>query len=189
MKNSGNKIVWYLTCLSCLLSLPVKGQNIKTTTGNISFSVSAPAKTIKGESKTASVVINLKSGAVSVTVPVKSFAFSNNFVSDTLNTLIRERFNHYYLESDRFPDIGFQGKITLPGKTKTTEQLVFNGKLTLHGVTRDVEGTAVFTISNGRYAVKALLKVIPAEYNIRIPPYIGYMYFKEVNIELTTYPE
>lgn len=189
MNHLRKKIIWYLTCLCCLLSLSVKGQNIRTTKGNISFSVSAPAKTIKGESKTASVVINLKSGAVSVKVPVKSFAFSNNFVSDTLNSLIRERFNNYYMESDQFPEVDFQGKISLQGKTKAAEQLAFNGKLTLHGVTRDVTGKVVIKARNGQYAIKAFLKVIPAEYDIRIPPYIGYMYFKEVDIELAAYSE
>ncbi len=170
MNHSLKRIIGYLSCLCCLLSLSVKAQNLNTATGIISFSVSAPAKTIKGESKTASVVINMKSGAVSVKVPVKSFAFSNNFVSDSLNSLIRERFNNYYMESDRFPEVHFQGKIGLTGKTKAAEQLAFNGKLTLHGITRDVNGNVVITKHNGRYAIKALLKVLPAEYDIRILP-------------------
>ena len=164
--------------------MSVKGQNLKTLTSTISFSVSAPAKTIRAESKTASVTINRKSGAVSVAVPLKSFDFYNNFVSDTLNAVIRERFNNYYMESDRFPEVNFQGNIDLTRKTKGAQQFTFNGKLTLHGVTRDVAGPVVITVQKERYTINASLKVIPAEYDIHIPPYIGYMYFKEVNIQL-----
>lgn len=184
MNHSKKRINWYFTCLCCLLSLSAKAQSLKTTTGQISFSVSAPAKTIKGESKTAFVAVNIKSGEVSVKVAVKSFAFYNNFVSDTLNALIRQRFNDYYMESTRFPEVEFQGKIDLTGKTKAAKLHPFTGKLTLHGVTRDVTGNVLIGTGKGPQQIKALLHVVPSEYDIRIPPYIGYMYFKEVDITL-----
>lgn len=174
--------------LLCLFSHPAFNKEQSSQPGKISFVVSAPAKQIIGESTTLSIAFRPADNKISVSVPVKSFRFTNNFVSDSLNKIISERFNNHYMESDSYPTVSYEGRIInrdeidfnqdgqYPVKTK--------GVLHLHGTAKEVMAEGIVTVKNKRVQLDARLIVKPAEYGIRIPPYIGNIYFREVLIQL-----
>ncbi len=164
------------------------GQQYHTENGTASFEVLAPAKTIKGISEAASIRIDLKQGTVALRVPVRSFRFYNNFVSDTLNAVICERFNTHYMESDRFPVILYTGDMNISdqagGNHRAAAGFRTNGTLTLHGIVHTVSAEGTLDRSSGQAIIHADIVIKPADWGIRIPPYIGDMYFKEVRIDI-----
>ena len=186
----------YLTHTSLLflaiLLFPVTyaaAQQYRTETAASFFQVQAPAKMIKGVSETVTVNLDLKQGTVAVKVPVKTFRFENNFVSDSLNHVIRDRFNAYYMESDRFPLITYTGKLQKTGTQdldkKSSMQFRTEGMLVLHGIERQVTATGSMSLISGEAIVHADITIQPAAWGIRIPSYIGDLYFREVKIEIT----
>ncbi|MDZ7647995.1 MAG: YceI family protein [Cytophagales bacterium] len=65
-------------------------------------------------------------------VPIADFEFEK--------ALMRDHFNEKYLESDKFPQALFQGKLIGYDLTLTGEQKVKGvGQITIHGVSRDLE--------------------------------------------------
>jgi hypothetical protein len=174
-----------------LCSLPVAqtiGQVYRNTAAKAIFEVKAPAKTIEGESHSVSININFKSGAVLLKVPVQSFLFHNNFIADTMNEVIRSRFNSYYLESSLFPEVVYSGTLLQPGSLKPVngKQYTFrsSGKLLLHGVAREVTTEGTLDFRPGSVTVNASITLQPGDYGIRIPSYIGNMYFRQVEIKV-----
>lgn len=173
-----------------ILLFPVRyaaGQQYHTETATSFFQVQAPAKMIKGLSEMVTVNLDLKQGSVMVTVPVKTFRFENNFVSDSLNNVIRDRFNTYYMESSRFPLITYTGKLQKTGTQDNKSPLQFRteGMLLLHGIERQVTATCSLDLISGGAIVHAGITIQPAAWGIRIPSYIGDLYFREVHIEIT----
>lgn len=181
-------ILRYFLLLLLLLPAVYKApaQQYRTTSADASFAVNAPAKTITGESHAVSVRIDLKQGSVQLKTKVQSFRFSNNFVADTLNQVVRDRFNSYYMESDRFPEIiynaRFSSSIRLKAGNGAPVAFRTEGKLLLHGVAQPAVAEGTLTPGKGSVTVRAHMRLQPATYGIRIPPYIGDMYFKEVEI-------
>jgi hypothetical protein len=180
----------YLLILAFLLlpAVRVFGQQYDTETGTSSFEVQAPAKTIKGVSDAVSIRIDLKQGTVALRVPVQTFVFRNNFVADSLNSVIRNRFNSYYMESNRFPAVVYTGNIKqqLSARKSNSTATFFHttGILKLHGVARQITAEGTLAVSSGQAIVHADIIVKPVDWGIHIPSYIGDMYFREVKIEI-----
>lgn len=178
--------------LLAFLLLPatsVSGQQYRTETGTAFFEVQAPAKTIKGISDEVSIRMDLKQGTVALRVPVQTFVFRNNFVADSLNSVIRNRFNSHYMESDRFPLIVYTGNFEQPfssGKNKDAATVFHTkGTLKLHGMERQITAEGTIAVSPGQVTVHADIIIKPVDWGIHIPPYIGNMYFREVSIEIS----
>lgn len=158
-----------------------------TNTGAGEFSVSAPAKTINAKSQQVSMEIDHNKAKLHLTVPVASFQFTNNFVSDSLNDVIYERFKSYYMESDKYPDVTYKATIinnsSINLEKDGTYPIQTKGTLRIHGVEQEVTAEGMVQVSGGKVNVAAKIVVLPAAYKIRIPSYIGNMYFREVFIE------
>lgn len=153
--------------------------------GEAGFKVNAPAKQIVAKSTGFTVKVDRKNGTATFTVPVRSFQFDNNFVSDTLNDRLKSRFNDYYMESDRYPTITFSGRV--PGlKLDKNGTYKKQGKaiLTAHGVSKEIDFSCDIEVRNKQLTIRATAVFAPVYFNIRIPAYIGDFYFKTVEIEL-----
>ena len=168
----------FLTCyLGTAQTLELKGQ--------IKFKVQAPAKEIVGSSADFTLNLDRKNGTATFTVPVRSFLFNNNFSSDTLNERLKNRFNDYYMESDRYPMITFSSQLQglqLNKDGRYTKQ--GKGRLTVHGVTKEIEFNCDIEVHNKQVSVQVTTVFIPAYFNIRIPAYISDFYFRKVEIGL-----
>lgn len=176
--------------LCFLLWIPFTGHAQKSTAAKavVSFTVRAPAKEISGENDDAWIEINYKSGRVKAGVLVDSFRFQNNFTAEKMNAIIRQRFREYYMESAQHPLIAFEGRIddlkTIMHKKRGSYPVTMSGYLTIHGIKKHIDIKAVLTVNGAHRSMTADLIVVPKDYNIRLPEYIGYMYFKQVNIKI-----
>ena len=85
--------------------------------------------------------------------------------------LMEEHFNENYMESTKFPQAIFKGKVNekvdlaVDGENKVT----VTGKMTLHGVTKDVTAQGTMTKKGNDLILKSTFKIKVADYNIKVP--------------------
>ncbi len=130
---------------------------------NITFFSTSPLEDITAINKGAIIVYNSSTNDIQIRISVINFKFKNG--------LMEEHFNDNYMETEKFPNAVFKGKInekidmTKDGDTKVT----VTGKMEMHGVTKDetFEGTATKNGSDIRIKTKFKIKLV--DYSIKVP--------------------
>src|ERR1041385_7184408 len=98
---------------------------------NITFFSSSPLEDITATNKGGVIVYKANTNEIQIKVAIMNFKFKN--------ALMEEHFNENYMETEKFPNSTFKGKINEPvdltkdGETKVT----VTGKMEIHGVTKD----------------------------------------------------
>jgi len=136
-----------------------------TKTGKISFYSKTPMEVIEGKNKTATAVLDSKTGAMQFAVQMKGFEFEKQ--------LMQQHFNENYVESDKYPNGEFKGNITNNSDINYSKDGSYTakvkGKLTIHGVTKDVESVGTLKITGGTIDATSTFNVLMSDYNIKIP--------------------
>ena len=136
-----------------------------TKTGLVSFFSSSPIEDIEARNQQVAAVLDLGSGQLAFSLPVKGFVFKR--------TLMQEHFNENYLESDKFPRATFAGRFVEfeAGQLATAgpHPAQVEGDLTLHGVTHRIRVPATVELRGGQLLAQATFPVASADYNIEIP--------------------
>ena len=147
-------------------SLSVHAQKYMTKNGNIMFYSETPMETIKAVNDQVNAALDIQTGEIVFKVLIQSFQFPK--------ALMQEHFNENYMESDKFPNSTFKGKITnissIDFSKEGTYDAVIEGDMTIHGVTNHIseKGTIIVETGDKIHATsKFLVKV--ADYNIKIP--------------------
>jgi len=130
---------------------------------NITFFSYAPLENIEAINKAAKPILNTTTGNIQVKISVRSFKFTS--------ALMEEHFNENYMETEKYPDAFFKGKIndtidwTKDGEYKVT----VTGKLTIHGVEKErkLDGTVV--IKGGLIRITTKFKIHIADHGIKVP--------------------
>lgn len=168
------------------LSLNAVGQNLyKGENGMVRFYSDALLEDIEAITMKATSVLNYNSGEVAVLIPIKSFVFDKS--------LMQEHFNENYMESDKFPEASFKGKVSgklsfVPGATKHAK---VSGELLIHGVPmhRDI---SLSLIANQDGTIRAIGKfdVKVADHKVKIPTLVfqNIAEVVEVSFEFTLKP-
>lgn len=144
-------------------SLFAQGEKYFTRNAVISFTSVTPVEKIKSTNKQVNCILNTKTGDMAFKAVVKSFEFDKQGMYD--------HFNDTYLESDKYPNATFEGKITTPvnygenGKSNIS----FEGKLTIHGKTNPVKHTGIIEVNSGKIVAKSLITIKLADYGISVP--------------------
>jgi polyisoprenoid-binding protein YceI len=129
----------------------------------ISFFSSSPLEDITAVNKGAVVVLNTATQDIQFRVTIQNFKFKNG--------LMEEHFNENYMESQKFPNATFKGRInekidfTKDGENKVT----VTGKLEIHGVTKEVTNEGTLTKKGNEIIVNCKFKVRVVDYNIKVP--------------------
>jgi len=148
-----------------LLSSSAIAQKFITKNGDISFFSSTPMEDIVAHNKQVNAALDVETGDFVFKVLIKSFKFEK--------ALMQEHFNENYMESDKFPNATFVGKVSNHADIDFTKEGTYNaqlvGKLTIHGVTQDIEETGTFTVSKKSISGKSKFNIKVADYNIDIP--------------------
>jgi polyisoprenoid-binding protein YceI len=158
------KHILILLILSCTI-FSVQAQRFITKTGHIKFYSDSPLEKIEAHNRQVKAVIDATTGDFLFTVLMKSFEFEK--------ALMQEHFNENYVESDKFPNATFLGKVTNIKEVNIakdgTYAAVVEGKLTLHGITRSVKEKGTFEVKGGKLTGKAIFNILLADYDIKIP--------------------
>ena len=129
----------------------------------IMFFSATPVENIVATNKTSRPVLNTATGEIQIKIAIKAFVFPQ--------PLMQEHFNENYMESDKFPNSIFKGKInekvdyTKDGDTEVT----VTGKMEVHGVTKDATIKGTLSVKGQQILVQTSFPIHIADYNIKVP--------------------
>lgn len=146
-----------------LLGSMCQAQILVSTEGEISFFSKTPLEDISAVSKKAQGVINGSNKDLLFKVSITSFKFPNG--------LMEEHFNENYMESEKYPDGSFKGKIQeAVDLTKDgTYNVTAKGMLTIHGVTKERTINGTITVAAGKATLKTKFQIPLVDHNIERP--------------------
>jgi len=158
--------IFTIIFIGIISSFSGHAQKYMTKNGNIKFYSETPIETIQATNNQVNAALDIQTGDMVFKVLIKSFVFEK--------ALMQEHFNENYLESDKFPNSTFQGKVTnLSGidfSKEGTYEAVLEGDLTIHGVTRKISEKGTFTVKAGdKIHGTSKFNVKPSDYSIKIP--------------------
>lgn len=142
----------------------VSAQKYFTRDAKIKFNSEASVEKIEAVNKSATVVLDTKTGAMEWKVLIKSFLFEK--------ALMQEHFNENYLESDKYPNSTFKGTIVnladVKFGTDGTYKVKVKGTMTMHGVSKEIEVPGVLVIAGGAVKLRADFMIKCSDYNVKI---------------------
>ena len=104
-------------------------------------------------------------GDIVFKVLVKSFNFEK--------AMMQEHFNENYMESDKYSEATFVGKITNIKDINFTKEGTYpafvEGKMTIHGQTQLMKQKGTLEIKNDAVTARAKFKILLADYKVSIP--------------------
>ncbi len=153
-------------------------EEMTTKTGIINFEASVPLfEEVKATNKTASCILNTKTGAIASLVITKDFRFKI--------PMMEKHFNENYMESAKYPKASFKGIIegfnwhiigTSPKEFK------LKGTLKIHGKSKKVSTIAILRKVEGGLEITSDFDVKSRDFNIEIPEMLSMKVAEKVNI-------
>lgn len=177
MKNL--RTVSVLIIVYCVLcSVNLKAQKYRSVSSNVHFFSDAPMEDIEASNTNGKSAFDISSGEIVFTIPIKSFSFEKS--------LMQEHFNENYLESDKYPEATFRGRLSEfdPSK-KEWQGAKAIGVMDLHGVKQNIEVEGDIRINEHNVEIKAGFPVILKDYKIKIPKVVFYNIAEVVDVTIT----
>jgi len=147
------------------LSISSFGQKYITKNGHIKFYSKAPLENIEAHNNQVNSALDASNGNIVFKILIKSFEFKK--------ALMKEHFNENFLESDKFPNATFSGKVenieSVNLEKNGEYEVTLIGILTIHGVSHDVKEKGIFIVDGDSIKGKSVFTVRVEDYNIRIP--------------------
>lgn len=151
--------------ITLLLVQTAAAQNYVTKTGSIRFFSDGKIEKIEAANRQVNAALNSVTGDFVFKVLMKSFQFEK--------ALMQEHFNENYIESDKFPNATFLGKVTNIKDVNFTKDgsypATVEGKLTIHGVTKEIKETGTLEVKKDAVTGKAKFNILLSDFNISIP--------------------
>lgn len=172
------KLTWILVCFLPLLHLLSSESGIySTNTGAIQFRSEAPLELIRASSKELKGAIDIKKKTFVFRLRIRSFEGFNS-------PLQREHFNENYLESNKFPEAIFSGKLIeeIDFKNEGSFTMRAKGKLSLHGIEQERIIRADIKIKNGVIEVRSNFTILLSDHNIPIPKVVSEKLANEIKV-------
>jgi len=158
----------------------LKAQDVQTSKAiNVRFFSSASLEDIEASTQNGTSVITTAKNDFFFLVPIKSFSFKSS--------LMQEHFNENYMESDKFPDARFTGKVNedIDWKKDGTTNVTVTGKLTVHGVDKDRTIPGTITVKNGVVSINAKFDIACKDHGIKIPSMLAEKVAEIVNVTVS----
>lgn len=129
----------------------------------VSLYSKAPIEDIDARSDKGTSVFNASTGELAFSVPIRSFKFDK--------ATMQEHFNENYLESDKYPQATFKGRLTTkPDITKDgVYPVTVSGAFEVHGVKQNRSIPGKITVSNGAISMSSEFMVACKDHKIDIP--------------------
>jgi hypothetical protein len=148
--------------------------------GTVVFRSEAAQELINAESRNLHGLIDIKNRIFAFRILIRSFNGFNN-------GLQREHFNENYLESDKYPEATFRGKIieqvdlTKEGKF----QVRAKGILTIHGVQQERIIKSIIFIEKETMKIESRFSVLLTDHNIKVPKVVHEKIASEIQVGIT----
>ena len=130
---------------------------------NASFFSSTPVEDIAATSQSLTSLLNITTGEIQFNIPMRTFKFKK--------ALMQEHFNEKYIESDKYPNGIFKGKIneTIDWTKDGSYDITATGVLMVHGVDKAHTEKGKAIIKDGKINITSEFKVTVKDHNITIP--------------------
>lgn len=150
-----------------------------TRKGTVHFRSDAPMELIKASSNELRGKLDTEKKIFAFTVKMNTFEGFNS-------PLQKEHFNENYLESNRYPDAHFSGKIIedIDLTKDATYTVRAKGMLFIHGVSQERIIKSEFTVKNGNINIRAAFSVMLSDHNIPIPKVVHEKLASEIKVEI-----
>ncbi len=159
------KKIKLLSIVFILVASAGYSQKYITKNGYIKFYSETPMETIEAHNRQVNSALDISTGDFVFKVLIKSFEFEK--------ALMQEHFNENYMESDKFPDATFSGKISNLSSIDFTKDGKYEadveGDLKIHGESKKVKEKGTFEVMGGKITGKSVFMVHLADYKIKIP--------------------
>lgn len=159
----------------------------KSTEGSVAFFSEAPLENIDATSKNIVSVINTSNNEIAFSVAINSFQFDNS--------KMRQDFNENFMESSRYADATYKGKINekINWEEDGTYKVTSKGVLTIHGVAKQRTDTATVKIRSGVVSLKSNFSVRVSDHEIKIPKIlfqkIAEVVAVKLDVDYSEYPQ
>ncbi|MBV6644424.1 MAG: YceI family protein [Cyclobacteriaceae bacterium] len=163
-----------LFAMGLTLSMTIYAQKFLSESSYVHFYSKAPVEDIEAENKDGKSVLDIGTGEFAFTVPITSFEFEKS--------LMQEHFNENYLESEKYPNATFKGKIKDWKNQQGKAKVVAAGEFYIHGRTQEVEIPADIDLSSDGVSVEAKFQVVLQDYKIKIPKALFYNIAEKVDV-------
>lgn len=158
---------YFLILIIALINVNVFAQDKWfSNTGYIIFISETPLLNIEGENAKTVTFLKPSTGEIAFAMRMTDFTFEL--------PLAREHFNENYIESDKYPNASFKGKITnnetVNYNANGTYPVFVSGEITIHGVTQTINEKAILTIE-GQDKISGFSTFIlkPEDFKIKVP--------------------
>lgn len=156
---------FWLLIIGLSLGLNAEAQKLKTRSGYVKFFSGAAVEDITAENKQVSSILDLESGSFAFLVPIKAFQFEK--------ALMQEHFNENYMESGKFPNASFKGKIENFESLDLTKdgsfEANFKGTMNIHGESREISEKVNITVKDGKVSLDCEFDLKCSDYKVEIP--------------------
>lgn len=165
--------------LLCFLYQHTQSQIMRLHKGTITFVSDAPLEIIKASTQTFKAIYDPDNNQFAVSIIMNTFVGFNN-------ELQADHYNENYLETEKYPEAKFVGKIIeqIDFTKKKNIEVRAKGKLTLHGIT--VEKIILCNIhinSVNEFSISAEFELNLTEFNINIPKIVHKKIAENIKIQ------
>ena len=128
-----------------------------------SFFSKAPMEDIEARNTKASSIINTSNRELVVRIPIAQFQFNNK--------LMQQHFNENYMESEKFPNATFKGKINemIDFSKSGVYEVSASGTLNIHGIDQERTIKGKLIVAENTLNLDARFDVILIDHKIDIP--------------------
>lgn len=146
-----------------VLSVCIFSQIYIAKTCEISFFSSSPIEDIQAVNKACKPIINTAANDIQMKIAINAFQFEK--------PLMQEHFNEDYMETEKFPNAVFKGKINekIDWSKNGEYKVTVSGKLNIHGVEKDRMIDGLVKISGTEITISSKFNVHIADHGIKVP--------------------
>ncbi len=171
-----------LIFMSCCLSAAVVQPGIYTANnGTVNFRSEAPFELINATSKEMKGAVDISKNNFAFRIRIRSFEGFNS-------PLQREHFNENYMESEKYPEATFSGKIieTINYEQKGKYIIRAKGILTIHGVEQERIIKSDMEITGKSILINSSFTVLLSDHQIPIPRVVKEKLANEIKVDIKT---
>ncbi len=171
---------FFLPGLFCL-SLATNAQNVLISkSAEITFFSEAPVENISAKNNSVNSILNTVTNDIAFIVSIRGFKFEKE--------LMEEHFNEKYLESDKYPQATFKGKIqdSIDWKKDGVYPVSATGTLSMHGVDKTVTEKGNIEIKGKEAHLSGSMTIAISDFKISIPKLLFQNIADTIKVEYKT---
>lgn len=151
-----------------------------TNNGTITFRSEAVQELISATSDKLRGLIDADQRTFAFSIPIRSFRGFNN-------GLQREHFNENYLESEKFPEATFKGKIIEQVDLRKEGKYIVRAKgtLSIHGVDQERIIKSNITVLKNSILVESKFSILITDHDIKVPRVVHEKIASEIEVSIT----